>query len=241
MVFPANDGGVSEEDDADSYDIGTNDADVGGEGCHGEGDAFQRSAAGIGGAEDAGGSNGEAGDGAYNDGIPEGTGHVDVALTNGVIGGSSSSGDSCGAQAGFVGEAASGNAVTHGVHDGNCDGAEDAAANSLRVEGHHENHIEAVRYVLDVNKNADEACDDVEHSHTWNNDTLEIVLIPPRMIIRERTVRMTPQTSTGTPKTVCTAPEMEFAWVMLPIPKEASRQKAENSTASTAPMCLQPL
>ena len=170
VVFPANDGGVSEEDDADSYDIGTNDADVGGEGCHGEGDAFQRSAAGIGGAEDAGGSNGEAGDGAYNDGIPEGTGHVDVALTNGVIGGSSSSGDSCGAQAGFVGEAASGNAVTHGVHDGNCDGAEDAAANSLRVEGHHENHIEAVRYVLDVNKNADEACDDVEHSHTWNND-----------------------------------------------------------------------
>lgn len=127
-------------------------------------------AAGIGSAKNAGGSNGKTGDGADNDGIPEGAGHVDVALANGVVGGSSSSGDGCGAQAGFIGEAASGNAVTHGVHDGNCDGAEDAAANGLRVEGHHENHIEAVRYVLDVNKNADEACDDVEHSHTGNND-----------------------------------------------------------------------
>lgn len=42
VVFPANDGGVGEEDDADGYDIGTDDAYLGREGCHGEGDAFQR-------------------------------------------------------------------------------------------------------------------------------------------------------------------------------------------------------
>ena len=170
VVFPAKDGGEGEEDDTDSYDVGSDDADVGREGCHGEGNAFQRSTAGISGAKDTGGSNGKTGNAADNDGIPEGAGHIDVALTNRIIGGGSSSGNSCRAQAGFIGEAASGNAVTHGVHNGDGNGAEDAAADSLRIEGHHEDQIEAVRYVLDINKNADNACDDVEHSHTGNND-----------------------------------------------------------------------
>ena len=170
VIFPTEDGGESEEDDTDGYDISTNDTDVGREGSHGKGDAFQRGAGSIGGAKDTGGSDGQTGDGADNDGIPEGAGHIDVALTNRIIGGGSSSGNSCRAQAGFIGEAASGNAVTHGVHNGDGNGAEDAAADSLRIEGHHEDQIEAVRYVLDINKNADNACDDVEHSHTGNND-----------------------------------------------------------------------
>ena len=50
-----------------------------------------------------------------------------------------------------------------------------------------------------------------------------------------------PVTVAGMEKAEVMLAAMELTWLMLPIPKEANRQKAENSTASTAPICLQPL
>ena len=81
VVFPANDGGVGEEDDADGNDVAADRSDIVREGCHGEGHAGQGLAVSAKGAEDAGGSNGETGDGANDDGVDEGAGHGNVALS----------------------------------------------------------------------------------------------------------------------------------------------------------------
>ena len=41
VVFPAEDGGICEEDDADGNDVAADRSDIVGEGCHGEGHAGQ--------------------------------------------------------------------------------------------------------------------------------------------------------------------------------------------------------
>ena len=63
---------------------------------------------------------------------------------------------------------------------------------------------------------------------------------PPRITAPTATSRKMPVAMVGMPKAVWTLETMEFTWLMLPMPKEASRQKKENRAASTAPMVLQP-
>ena len=64
---------------------------------------------------------------------------------------------------------------------------------------------------------------------------------PPTMTSAPMITSTMPVTVAGMEKAEVMLAAMELTWLMLPIPKEASRQKAENSTASTAPICLQPL
>ncbi len=63
---------------------------------------------------------------------------------------------------------------------------------------------------------------------------------PPRMTSADRITSNTPVTTAGMPKADCMLPEMEFTWLMLPMPKDASTQKHANRTASTRPSVLQP-
>jgi hypothetical protein len=63
-------------------------------------------------------------------------------------------------------------------------------------------------------------------------------LIPPTSTTIARIVITAPVIQVGIPKVPNTAPEMEFAWVIFPIPKEAITAKPENSTARTDPMVL---
>ena len=170
VVFPAEDGGEGEEDDADSDDQSADLTDIGGEGSHGEFYAFQRLAVSAGHAEDAGGCDGDAGDGADNDGIPEGTGHIDIALTDRIISGSCCCGDSGRAHAGFIGEAAASDTETDCIHDRSGDAAEDAAADCLWIESHHENEIETMWNVLDIEDDAEETGDDIEECHGRNDN-----------------------------------------------------------------------
>ena len=170
VVFPSEDGGECEEDDADGDDVCAYDADVRGECGDGEFDSLKGCAVGSVGAEDAGGGDGKASNGADNDRIPEGSCHIDVSLTDGVIGGSCSGCDGCRAHACFVGEAASGYAVAHSVHDGDGDATQDAAADCLRVECHHEDEVKSVRNVFNVDEDACHAGYDVEDGHARYDD-----------------------------------------------------------------------
>ena len=170
IVFPTEDGGVSKEDDTDGNDVRTDDADIGRECCHGECYAGERLAIRADHAEHAGGGDGKAGDGADYDGIDEGTGHGDVALSCRVIRGGSCGGNRCRAKAGFIGEAAARYAIAHRIHDGNGDGTNDAAFDSRRIESHHHDEVETMRNVFDVKNDAGKASQDVEDSHAGNND-----------------------------------------------------------------------
>ncbi len=62
--------------------------------------------------------------------------------------------------------------------------------------------------------------------------------MPPTMIRSARTVTTRPVTQSGTPKVVLRAPEMEFAWVMFPIPKEAMTPNRANRKPRAAPSFL---
>ena len=63
---------------------------------------------------------------------------------------------------------------------------------------------------------------------------------PPRMTRADRSTSATPVTTFGMLNAELILPAMELIWLMLPIPKDASTQKQENSTASTRPSVLQP-
>lgn len=170
IVFPAEDGGESKEDDADGNDVAAYSAQMGGESGHGKFYAGERLAVSAQGTEDIGRSNGQAGDGAYYDGIDEGTGHRDVSLTGWMIGGRSSCGNRCRTKACFIGETSSCYAEADRIHHGDGDGAHDAPFYSLRVDGHHKDEIEAVRNIFIVDGNAEDACQDIECSHAWYDD-----------------------------------------------------------------------
>ena len=71
--------------------------------------------------------------------------------------------------------------------------------------------------------------------------TEAILFNPPTMTSAPTSTRTIPVTVAGIEKAEVILAAMEFTWLMLPIPKEASRQKAENSVASIAPICLHPL
>ena len=64
---------------------------------------------------------------------------------------------------------------------------------------------------------------------------------PPTMTRAARTMSTTPVTTGGMEKDAFMLAAMELIWLMLPMPKLARTQKQLNSTASTAPICLQPL
>ena len=169
VVFPAENGGVSEEDDTDGNDVGTNDTDVGRESSHGEGYASEGLAVSTNHAEDARGSNGETSDGANNDGINESTGHGNITLSCWMVSGGSCSGNSSGTKTSFVGEATTSDAVTHSIHDRNGDGTHHAAFYSRWIKSHHENQVQTVRNVFNVQNDASQTSQDVEHSHARNN------------------------------------------------------------------------
>lgn len=57
-------------------------------------------------------------------------------------------------------------------------------------------------------------------------------LMPPRMTTPARVATAMPTASGERPKEEASAPEMELAWVMLPMPKEAAAQKTAKRTAS---------
>ena len=170
IVFPAKDGGVSEEDDADGNDVRTNDADIGGKCCHGECYAGERLAIRTDHTENAGGCDGEPRDGADHDGIDEGTGHGDVALSCRVIRGGSCGGNCCRAKAGFIGEAATRYAEAHRIHDGNGDRTDDAAFYRGGIKCHHQDEVKTMRNVFDVENDAGKTSHDVEDSHAGNDN-----------------------------------------------------------------------
>ena len=169
VVFPTKDGGEGEENDTYSYNERTNFTNVGGEGSHGKFYPFERFAIGTNGAKNTRGSNGKTSDGAHNNGIPEGTGHIDVALTDWIVGGSSGCGDSSGAHTSFIGEAPTSDAETNGIHHRSGDATKDTATHCLWVKGHHENQIETVWNVFNIDDNAKQAGNDIEESHGWYN------------------------------------------------------------------------
>ena len=67
---------------------------------------------------------------------------------------------------------------------------------------------------------------------------MAMVWIPPRMITRDRIVRPIPVTVIGMEKVCSRAEEMEFAWVRLPIPKEASTVNRANRKPNVRPRDL---
>ena len=69
-----------------------------------------------------------------------------------------------------------------------------------------------------------------------------MVLIPPTMISSARTVNTIPTTFTEAPKVSFNDSAIEFAWVILPIPKDAITANKAKSQPRTAPtfLCLKP-
>ena len=67
-----------------------------------------------------------------------------------------------------------------------------------------------------------------------------MVLIPPTIIRRAKTVSMIPVTYVGTLNVLLRDSDMELACVIFPIPNEAMTAKSANSQPSTAPnfLCL---
>ena len=70
--------------------------------------------------------------------------------------------------------------------------------------------------------------------------TAAIRFRPPTTTSPTRIMITRPVTHVGTPNTFIMFPEMALTCVMLPMPKEATRQKNAKSPASTFPMPLQP-
>ncbi len=70
--------------------------------------------------------------------------------------------------------------------------------------------------------------------------TAAILFKPPTITSPAISITTSPVAQLGIPKADSILPAMELTWVILPIPKDARKQKMENSTASTAPMVLQP-
>ena len=60
-------------------------------------------------------------------------------------------------------------------------------------------------------------------------------LIPPTITARDRTVRTIPMATLEKPMVSFKAEEIELAWVILPIPKEARTANKANSQPRTAP------
>ena len=73
---------------------------------------------------------------------------------------------------------------------------------------------------------------------TTTEETLEIEVMPPTMTARVMTVRTAPTISFDTPKVVLIAVEIEFACVMLPIPKEARTAKRAKAVPRKRPAFL---
>ena len=170
VIFPAEDGGIGEQHDADGNHVAAHGADKAFKGRDGQGDAFQRHAVGIGDAQDAGRGNDQARNGADDDGIEERARHVDVALADRIIRVGSSRRDGRGAHAGFVGETAAGDAVADGVHNTHGNGAQDTAADGFGIKGHDEDLVQAVGNGGNIAEDAGQATCHVEDGHGGNQD-----------------------------------------------------------------------
>ena len=157
-VGPAQQGGDDEGGEADGEQEGA-DATHGGEGVVGEHFAGFGVDAGVG---HDGDGEGEAGEGADDDGVPEGAGGGDEGLLDGVRGAHGGGDDGGGAHAGFVGEEASLAAGLHGEHEA---GADEAAAGGLLGEGGGADEADGGPDVFGVRGEEHAAADHVDEGH----------------------------------------------------------------------------
>ena len=104
-------------------------------------------------AEHSGGSNRKSGNRTYNNGIPEGSGHIDISLADRIV---CRCGRCCNCgrtHAGFVRKDTTGNTISHGTHHGCYDGTTEAAADSLYRKCHLKNHRNACRQIRNISDN----------------------------------------------------------------------------------------
>ena len=158
VVAPAEDGAEGEGEDADGEQRR---ADVGNlaEGHLRQGGAVGIADVGVG--EDAADEH-QAGEGADDDGVPEGAGAADQRLAHGVARLGCCRHDGCAAHAALVAEQSAGNAVAGGHHHR---AAHEAAACCRRVEGRVDDELHGRPDEGGVHDEDDDAPYDIEHGH----------------------------------------------------------------------------
>lgn len=171
VVFPAQDGGEGEEGQGNGDDVFAVFAEHGGEShdgevCAGENLAGVR----VDLTQAAGADDDQTGEHADDHGIEEGAGHVHVALLGGMIGLSGGGGNGGGAETGFVGEDAPGNAPAHGLEHTGHDSAAYAARHRLRGESHPEYLGEPGGNGGDVHHDDAQGGKEVEDGHGGHQD-----------------------------------------------------------------------
>ena len=125
QVLPAQDGGKGEQGHGDADKHRAAPAQHRLKGQNGQPGAVEgRARAGVRGAQDAGGADAEAGDGADHHGVEKGAGHADVALLHRVVGGGGGRNDGGGAHARLIGKAPPGDAEVDAPEPGGGPGRE---------------------------------------------------------------------------------------------------------------------
>ena len=137
---------------------------------HGQRHARQRFPVWTNSSQNAGRRNGKSGDGADDDGIDESPCHGNISLPRRIIGSGRSGGNSGGAETGLIGKTAAGHTETNRIHHGNSYRTDHSAFYSSRIKGHHKNEEQSVRYIFKIQSNAKETRDDVEDSHSGNDE-----------------------------------------------------------------------
>ena len=156
VVVPSEDGGESEEDEAGGEHVAAEGRVHGGE------SRVRQSRAVEAAVPDAGDDDGEAGQGADDNGIDEGTGHGNETLLSRPARFRSSRDNRCGAEAGFIGEEATGNPALHRHHDAS---AEETAGRRGRRESMLENERNRSGNLIGANEENGAGAEEINHSH----------------------------------------------------------------------------
>ena len=162
---PADDGGESEEQQADCHESIAEGAEGIVEGSLCQTHSGQQLAVSIGGAQHTGGQDHQCGHGQHDEGIDEDTDHSHSTLILGLVNLSHGVGVGSGAHTGFVGEQTAGNTEADGFLDADTDGT---AHDSLGGESAHKDGLQSRQDVAGVHADGNERTADVEDGHNGN-------------------------------------------------------------------------
>ena len=170
IIFPAENGGVGEEHNADRNDPASRCADMCGKSSHSQFYTCQRFSVRPDGSQNAGRCNGKSGNGANNDGVDESPRHRNISLPCRIISSGRSGGNSGRTEAGFIGKTAAGHAEADRIHHGNGYRTDYTAFHSSRIKSHHKNEVQSVRYVFKIQRDTEEPRSNVENCHSGNDE-----------------------------------------------------------------------